>query len=85
MKGGNMNKAMYIRKIDALIPAAEAEALMLLSIWLYTSEKIKSLKSSYSIEKGVDGKPYKYCLFTKYFHKAMNRLAFEEGLRPKIN
>jgi len=70
-----MNKAMYIRKIDALIPTAEAEAL----------EKIKSLKSSYSIETGVDGKPYKYCFFTKFFHKAMNRLAFEEGLRPKIN
>jgi len=56
----------YEIKINALIPTAEKEA----------RERV-DLIGVKSVSKGG----YNHCLFTEYFHKAMKRLAIENGLR----
>ena len=57
---------LYEKEINALIPMAEKEA---------------RAKVNYI---GVRSEPrdgYNHCFFTEYFHRAMIRLAIENGLR----
>ena len=69
---------MYEEEINALIPQAEKEALERIAGRAKKSEKRPG------VGKFPSGKPipYSHCFFTEYFHKAMNRLAHEAGLRP---
>lgn len=61
----------YTDSIDMLIPKAEEEANRIATLMGKKSEN----------RPGVDGNPYTYCYFTEFFHKAMNRMAKEKGLR----
>ena len=60
------------RKINALIPEAEKIAI----------QGINKLKSKFEIRPGIDGRTYRHCFRTELFHGAMNKLAFQAGLRP---
>ena len=63
------------RKINAYIPAAKAEA----------QRRIEQLDTTENLcfvwKKGKDGKPFKFYLFTLFFHREMNRLTIAAGLR----
>lgn len=62
----------YEKRIDALIPIAEEEA----------TKKVKAFGRRFEQRIGeLDGKLYTYCFWTKYFHRAMNRLAARAGIR----
>jgi len=62
----------YVERINKLIPRAEAEANKLM-------ENCNGVTCK--LVKGVDGKDFSYCIWTNYFHKAMNRLAREYEIR----
>jgi len=57
--------------IESLIPAAEKEA------WL----RVGNFGTRSEVRPGVDGRTYNHCFFTEFFHKAMTRLAIENGFR----
>lgn len=57
--------------LDRLIPTAMREAEEIVA---YTGIK-------YMDRYGRDGRPYRMCMRTLYFHRAMNRMAHAEGLR----
>lgn len=61
----------YEKNINSLIPAAELEA----------SEMVASLGISSESRNGANGQPYNHCFWTEFFHKAMNRMTLERGLR----
>lgn len=61
----------YERDINELIPAAEKEA----------TQKVSLLGKESEVRPGVDGLPYKWSFWTEIYHAAMNRMAFEAGLR----
>ena len=61
----------YEKSINALIPAAEKEARM----------KVTILGKETEERPGVDDKPFNWDFWTEYFHAAMNRMAIEAGLR----
>jgi hypothetical protein len=61
----------YEESIDALIPEAEKIA----------NERVRQIGKKWNPRKGPDGKIFRYDYFTFEFHKAMNRLAAEKGLR----
>lgn len=62
----------YIFKINELIPKAVSIANRELDIRGVGGER----------RIGVDGQMYIHDVFSELFHKAMNKLAFEMGLRP---
>lgn len=59
------------KEIDKFIPLAEAEA----------TRKVTKLAQKTKSVKGKDGKPFNYCFWTEFFHKAMNRMTSAAGLR----
>jgi len=61
----------YRDKIDALVPFAEAEA----------QKRVKKLGKEIEERIGKDGKPFKWCFFTQFFHEEINKLCKAEGLR----
>lgn len=71
---------IYEIEIDKLIPQAEREALREM---LHLGKRIEART------RIIPGKPgekedivtYNHCFFTELFHKAMIRLAIENGLR----
>jgi len=62
----------YSEKIDDLIPEANKIALA----------QEKKHGKTYKTAMGVDGRPMKWHYYTQYFHEAMNKMAFERGIRP---
>lgn len=66
-----MENTDYVSKINALIPTAHAEA----------KSKVVKLGKTSEIRPGKDGKDYNHDFFSEFFHKAMNRLATDAGLR----
>ena len=66
-----MQKRTNTEKIDHFIPFAEAEA-----------DKIMENNPNKSEQRvGADGEMYSYDFWTQHFHKAMNRMTREKGLR----
>ncbi len=61
----------YEKSINALIPAAESEADLLVAAFGKKSE----------IRIGVDGAKFAWSFWTEFYHKAMTRMASEAGLR----
>lgn len=61
----------YKEKINALIPIAEREANL----------KLEGVPKKSEYRVGICGSKYQHCLWTEFFHKAMNRLAKEAGYR----
>ncbi len=45
-----------------------------------TDQKIKSMEKT-SLETGIDGKPYRICNWSRLFHREMNKLTSDAGLR----
>jgi len=60
----------YEHRINTLIPMAEKEA----------NAKV-ALTCVKSVIRPSSTGHYNHCLFTEYFHRAMKRLAIENGLR----
>ena len=60
-----------IELINNLIPLASH----------YATVRCKQVGARIVEKPGVDGKPYNYDYWSEYFHKEMNRLAIEKGLR----
>lgn len=67
----------YEYDINVLIPMAEKEAISKVNYTGVKSEKRPGAKDH------VSGKSlyYNHCFFTQFFHRAMKRLAIENGLR----
>jgi hypothetical protein len=65
-----LNRA-YERKINALISRANKESI----------KQANALKNKFEIRSGVGGRTYRHCFRSEFFHKIMNRLAFDAGLR----
>jgi hypothetical protein len=61
----------YERKINDLIPQAEKEAI----------KQANALENKFEIRAGVSGRTYRHCFRSEFFHKIMNRSAFNAGLR----
>lgn len=63
----------YEKQINKLIPAAVKDA----------NESVRGIGKQSEMRTSVDGRWLRvHCFFTEYFHKAMNRMAREAGLRP---
>jgi hypothetical protein len=61
----------YKRKINDLIPRANEESI----------RQANALENKFEIRNGIGGGTYRHCFRSEFFHKIMNRLAFEAGLR----
>jgi hypothetical protein len=61
----------YEQKINALIPQADKEAI----------KQANALENKFEIRPGIDGRTRRHCFRSEFFHKIMNLLAFEAGLR----
>ncbi len=87
-----MKSHKRIDAIDALIPEAQREAYLKVKALGKTSEirtrligkRPESVKRPFIRDKkGLydSHTTYQHCFFTEYFHKAMNRITRERGLR----
>ena len=61
----------YKDKVDALVDFAEKAA----------QERVKKLGRETEERIGKDGKLFKWCFFTQFFHEEMNRMCREKELR----
>ena len=61
----------YRDKVDALVPFAERAAL----------KRVKEFGKKTEERIGKDGKLFKWCFFTQFFHEEMNKLCKEKGIR----
>jgi len=59
------------QNIESLFKLAEKEAIL----------KITNIGKLGEIRPGAGGRTYFHCFKTEFFHKAMNRLAVENGFR----
>ena len=62
----------YEEQINALIPEASR---------LATEKLRKSKKDRFILRPGADGKPFKWCRWSEFFHESMCKLARDAGLR----
>ncbi len=62
---------VYEAAIDALIPEAEKIA----------KQRVEEIGKEWDLCIGIDGKKFRWNYQSAEFHKAMNRLAAEKGLR----
>ncbi len=67
-------KTEYKQQIDELIPLAEKMA----------DSGLLMRRERTEVRKGKHGELFNYCFWTEDFHRFMNELAFEQGLRPKL-
>lgn len=76
-----MPRKKYTRKTDiseheqnigSLFKLAEHEAIL----------KVTNIGKAGELRRGKGGRTYFHCFKTEFFHKAMNRLAVENGYRP---
>lgn len=73
----------YVDAIDALIPKARRIADGDSHKFKIKHNKINrgSNGHPYEIRYGTDGRPYKHCFWTEFYHTAMKKLAIGAGLR----
>ena len=62
----------HIKAVNALIPLALEEA----------EKETRKKGEAYIIKRDRNGNRYYFYWHTYYFHRAMNKLAFEKSLRP---
>lgn len=58
-------------QINSLIPRAEKMA----------RKKVDRTGKGYESRIGVDGREYRHCFWSQYFHEAMNKLTKQHGVR----
>ncbi len=61
----------YEKNIESLMALAEKEARL----------KVTNIGKAGELRPGFGGRTYFHCFFTEHFHRAINRLAVENGYR----